>query len=172
MTGPSLGEIVRDICLPLVDTVIDDGAIRRHIIIVPEFSCFDGCVKGSDRCTPGAGGFHGQGSRRIMFAVSVPAGGVAFELHTPITVKDDPRYLANWHPLGPVTIHYADGPEYLRELGWGPNECTLTGTGECWSDVTYMAAEDAVAALVADGPKGVWAYLAETRLPDILAATP
>lgn len=155
--------------IDLTDIELVEGAMTRRVQIRPEFSCFNGCAFDSPTCSPGAGGFHGLGGRRVTFSVSMEGvGAVAFDLSTPIyppSVSDRGR--RNWSPLGPLDLHYVNPPEYLRELGWSTEECLYTG-GHCWTDVTFLQADTAVEALLSGGVKGVWAWLAEGWLPRLV----
>lgn len=167
-----LRERVLAACLPITDEEHLDGTLRRSVKLIPEFSCRNGCVHGSDRCRgPGSPGYHGLCSRRLQFGVSVEGrGGVSLCLFTPIYTEDADSDL--WTPLGPLDFHWADpGPEYLHDLGWAHESCAYTG-GRCWSDVTYLQAEAGVEALLRGGVTGVWSWLAEAHLPTIFKETP
>lgn len=153
------------------------GDLLRRVQIVPEFDCHDRCFYGKATCRPGSGGWHGIGSRRIVWSVAVVGqGGISFDLHAPIYTENAllrgggrlEALIAQWSPLGALDIHYANPPEYLVDLGWGPKDCDLI-EGKCWTDVTYMAADDGYEAFTKGGTEGVWSWIAETLLPDVLA---
>lgn len=171
-TGARVLEAVRD----LAEVEIVEGPLARRIWVRPEFDCFDGCAHGSDRCRPGAGGFHGIGARQVTFSVAMAGhGGVTFELHSPLYAESamrrvGPELVDAWRPLGTLGIHHAGPTGCLEELGWSHDDCTHTG-GRCWSDVTFLQAEAAVDALLEGGHRGVWAWLGESWLPQVMAVS-
>lgn len=135
--------------------------------------CYEKCAFDKPECRRGSGGYHGIGSLYLYFAVAVPGrGAVSLELHTPLyprTVLERGAPDIQYRPLGVVDLHYSEPPDYLREHG--PKKCDLID-GECWTDCTYLAADDGYDMLLSGGEKAVWSWLAEKWLPDTLHPAP
>lgn len=159
----------------IIDTEQPVGDLVRAVTVRPEHDCWDRCAFGKPDCKPHTGGWHGIGSRQIIWSVSMRGvGAVSFNLYVPIYTETAlvrggaslAERVAEWSPLGALDLHYSVQPEYLDWLS--PTPCCFID-GECWGDFTMMAADDGFAAYVAGGTPGVWSWLAETRLPDVLA---
>lgn len=151
-----------------------DGDLVRRVRIGPEFDCHDRCAFDKPTCKKGSGGYHGIGSRRVIWSVAVIGrGAVALDMSTPIytenaLLRGGPRLAAlraDWHPLGPLDLHYGTPPDYLAE--YGSRECNLIDA-PCWGDVTYMQSDNGHAAFMLGGNEAVWSWLAETWLPDVV----
>lgn len=158
----------------ITDERREDGPLVRQVQVVPEFDCLDRCAYGKDTCKPDTGGWHGIGTRRIIWSVAVLGrGAVSLKLSAPIytenaLLRGDAQLqasIAEWSPIGPLHLYYSTRPECMSNQS--PQICPLIG-GECWVDVTYMAADDGWDRFVEGGTPAVWAWLAETRLPDTL----
>lgn len=156
------------------ETRYADSNLVRQVRIKPEFDCHDGCAHGSPRCRPGSGGWHGIGSRRIIWSVAaIGQGAVALDLSTPIYTENAllrgggrlSSLAADWSPLGPLDLHYGTQPDHLSEFG--PRECDLID-GKCWGDVTFLAADEGFNAYCLGGTPGVWSWLAEKWLPEVM----
>lgn len=158
-----------------VETTVGD--LVRAVTIRPEHDCWDRCAFGRPTCKPHTGGWHGIGSRQIIWSVSIRGvGAVSFNLHTPIYTENAllrggaslAGLIAGWSPLGALDLHYGTQPEHLDWLS--PTPCCFID-GECWGDFTMLAADEGFAAYVAGGTPGVWSWLAEGRLPGVLSAS-
>lgn len=162
----------------LSDIVEDErrmGDLVRRVTIRPEHDCWNRCAFDKPDCRPGSGGWHGIGGRQVIWSVAVPGrGAVSFNLHTPIYTENAllrggsslAQHIVEWSPLAALDLHYSEPPEYLAE--WAtPQECYFL-EGKCWGDFTMLSADDGFAAYVAGGTPGVWSWLAESRLPDVL----
>lgn len=159
-----------EVCLPIEEQMYDDGRLRRGVQIRPEFDCMRfPCVHGDAACAAGdPGQNHGRSGRSIFFSVAaVGLGAVVFELFTPIYLEGtpDPR---PYHPLGPLFLHNQHRPSYYDDDDKATLDCSWVDEGApCWGDATYLEADAGVAALMAGGVPGVWAWLGEKWLPSL-----
>lgn len=65
---------------------------------------------------------------------------------------------------GPVTIHADDPIPVLAGALLGPDECTYTTTGRCWSMPGHLVGEAAFARL-GQGHDSLWSFLEEEIYP-------
>lgn len=154
------------------------GDLVRRVRLRPEFDCHDGCAFDKPTCKgKGSGGWHGIGSRSIFWSVAVIGqGAVSLNLHSNIYTENAllrggpglARIIAEGRSVGALDLHYGSPPDYLAD--YGPNDCDLID-GKCWGDVSYMAADEGYEALVLGGTEGVWSWLAESWLPDVVGAS-
>lgn len=162
MPEPSIGEQVIEVVAPIEDMDLSDALLIRRVQVRPEHWYESSGV----RCIA---------TRDLIMSVGAPGrGAVSFDLSTPIYPDLPPADLedrvARWRPLGALTLHYAAPPAYLAEED-GPDydDCTLTG-GDCWLDATYLQADKAVEILLDRGVTGVWSWLAEEWLPQVVGS--
>lgn len=144
-------------------------AENTEIRFEPGYNCFSGCSKGSERCEPGAGGFHGQHGMSIRFILHGHEGSVQWLIYT------------SWTPAGvdgehrePKGSHWLERPFMAADLGyhWDTNpyddgdwlrqdSCDLRLQGHCFYDGSGLNAERLVEPFLAGGEDAVWQHLFE-----------
>ena len=133
--------------------------LQRLVTVTPARDCTTKCEFGSDRCKPGAGGFHGITDANIRFSLTGEQGALSFVFFTGWHKKEtrkarDPfRHTdglggVDWHWRTPRTDYEAFHHE----------DCDLLG-GDCWTDGSGLMAMDAFEELVNGGTDSLWEWM-------------